>query len=563
MGEDKQVLENDKVRINAVVEFCENVLEHGRDNYRENPSPLFSDGINVDTLEHIKWNFSDIGEVVVSNMATQQNLFRTLTSLSAVLDEPKYKAAATNAIAYHFDQLVDKSGLLQWGGHKFIDLKTLEPVGPIEKEYVHELKNCLPFYDLMYEVDPEATAKFIKAFWNAHVYDWDDVDVGRHGKYGLEVGDVWNHELVQRPPFRESLGLSFINTGNDLIYAAATLYRLNGDKGALQWAKHLGYQFVVARDEKTGLGAYQFTQPKKTEDTDDDTVTLSRYGDRAKRQFGPEFGEVALEARVLRENGAYSIYGKNALMQLQIAEEIGEDAQDILDWTYQGLKSFAKYAYIPETNSFRTMFTDGTDLTGYVLKRSGYYGKAGRELTSFFAHSGYLLSYSRAFVDTGDMELWNMSRSIAKGNDFGEIGYEPGRGVSLNLDTDCSDPVALFAILDLYKATKCNEYLNLGRVIGDNIVDRSFHKGYFLQDSTRINAKFDMLEPFALVSLQAAIEDKLEDIPSFINGGGFISGGYLFPDGTFETVSDWELFLLKRGEEITTLVKGIGLPDGN
>ncbi|WP_163539253.1 pectate lyase [Gracilibacillus sp. YIM 98692] len=549
-------MENDRSRINAVIEFCDNVLENGRDRYRKNPSPLFCDGINIDTLEQMKWNFSDIGEVVISNLATQQNLFRTLTSLSILIDEPKYKNAAKDAIRYHFDHLLDKSGLIQWGGHKFIDLKTLKPVGPKEKEYVHELKNCLPYYDLMYEVNSDVTSKFIKAFWNAHVYNWDDLDVGRHGKYGLELGSVWNHELVQRPPFRESSGLSFINTGNDLIYAASSLYRLNGDKDAFKWAKHLAYQYVLARDEKTGLGAYQFTQPKKTEETDDDTNTLSKYGDRAKRQFGPEFGEVALEAKILRSGGANSIYGKNALMQLQMAKEIGEDAKDILEWTYKGLLSFATYAYIPETNSFRTMFTDGTDLTGYVLKRNGYYGKAGSEFKSHSANCGFLLSYSRAFLDTGDIELWKMSRNIAKGNGFGELGYEPGKGVDINVDTKCSDPIALFAIIDLFKATRCKEYLKLGRVIGDNIVIRSFHKGYFINDSTRMNAKFDNLEPFALVSLQAAIEGKMEDIPGFINGAGFISGSYMFPDGTVETIFDGELYNLRRGEDISTLIKG-------
>jgi pectate lyase len=72
-----------------------------------------------------------------------------------------------------------------------------------------------------------------------------------------------------------------------------------------------------------------------------------------------------------------------------------------------------------------------------------------------------------------------------------------------------------------------------------------------------------MLEPFALISLQAAIEDKLEQVPMFVNGQGFIAGGYMFPDGTFETVHDRELFNLKRGEDISTLIKGSGLPDGN
>lgn len=563
MSKEQQLLNEDKVRMNAVITFAENVLKNGRDRYGDTISPLFCDGINTKTLEPIKWSFTDIGEVIVSDMATQQNLFRTLTALSALTDNPEYKDAAKAAIKYHFDNLVDEGGLLQWGGHKFIDLKTLKPVGPVEKQYVHELKNCLPYYDLMYEVNPEATIKFIKAFWNAHVYDWDDLSTGRHGQYGLELGPVFDHPLVNRPPFRESLGLSFINTGNDLIYSAATLYRLNGDKSALKWAKHLAYQYVSARDENTGLGVYQFTQHKKTDETNDDSNTLSKYGDRAKRQFGPEFGERALEGKMLMGGSANSIYGKNALMQLIIAEEVGNDAKDILTWTYDGLISFAKYAYMPETNSFKQMFTDGTDLTGYVLKRNGYYGKAGRELKSYHANCSFLLSYSRAFLDTKDPYLWSISRSIAKGNDLGELGTEPGKEPLVNLDTKSSDSIALFAILYLYKATECKEYLALARVIGNNILERSYNNGYFTLASGYVNAKFDTLEPFALLSLQAAIDNKLDKIPNFINGSGFIAGGYVFPDGTWETVNDHELYNLKDGQDILSLKKGSGIPDGN
>ena len=547
---DRNIMHSDEARINAVIEFCDHVLENGRDRYRDEPTPLFCDGINIDTLEPIKWHLPGTGEVIISNMATQQYLFRTLTALSYLLDDASYKNAAMDAIRYHFNHLVDESGLLHWGGHKFIDLKTLEAVGPKEKGYVHELKNCFPYYELMYEVNAEATTKFIEAFWNAHVYDWDELDVGRHGKYGLKFNDVWNHELVQLEPFRESSGLSFINTGNDLIYAAATLYRLNGDKGALKWAKHLAYQFVLARDENTGLGAYQFTQPKKTAETDDDHNTHSKFGDRAKRQLGPEFGDAALEAKMLRAGGASSIYGKNALIQLKISEAIGEDAKAFFEWTYQGLKSFAKYAYIPETNAFKTLLTNGSDLTDYRLKRNGYYGKAGQKFKSYFAHFGFLLSYARAFLNTQDNELWEMTRQIARGNGIGELGHEPGKNVAINFDTKCSDPIALFAILDLYKATKCEAYLNLGRVIGDNIVKRSFHKGYFVKNATAINAKFDALEPFALVTLQAAIEGKLENMPAFLNGAGFISGDYMFPNGTVQTISDGALYDLRRGEDI-------------
>src|SRR5699024_8835647 len=141
--------------------------------------------------------------------------------------------------------------------------------------------------------------------------------------------------------------------------------------------------------------------------------------------------------------------------QLEISEAIGEDAKAFFEWTYQGLKSFAKYAYIPETNSFKTLLTNGSDLTDYRLKRNGYYGKAGQKFKSYFAHFGFLLSYARAFLNTQDNELWEMTRQIAQGNGIGDLGHEPGRDVVIKFDNKSSAAMALFQILDLSQKTNC------------------------------------------------------------------------------------------------------------
>lgn len=531
--------------MNEVIKFAEKVLAEGRDCYRTNPTPLFADGINTITKEQVQWNMPGEGKAVLSNLACQQNLFRTFTLLSSLTGKPKYKEAVKEAIAFHFNQLADESGLLQWGGHRFIDLMRLKPVGPGNKSMVHELKNCFPYYELMYEVDQLATEKYIRAFWNAHIYDWKELYVGRHGKYGLPMGRLWEHETVNLTPMRESTGLSFINAGNDLIYSAGMLYKLNGEHSAFKWSKHLAGQYVAARHPDTGLGAYQFTQPLKVEEPRADADTLSKFGDRAKRQFGPEFGAIALEGNLLLSLQAMAVYCENALMQMQLAKELGIEAREMLGWVHSGLTAFAKYAYIPEKNKFKPMFTDGTDLSGYILPRDGYYGRKGTVLEPYHAGNEFLLSYARCFLMTGDGVLWSIAKNIAHGNGLGDIGSEPGMKVQVNLQTDCSDSKALFAVLDVYKATSCQEYLKLARLIGSNIIKDYYHQGYFMYGPDYLYAKFDRIEPLALLALQAAEEGRSDAVPGFINGSGFTAGAYEFPDGTIKEIQDGDLYTIK------------------
>lgn len=546
----RELEQQDQARLKVVIQYADNILKYGRDRYRRKPSPLFADGINVLTREHLKWVYPGGAEVVISDLGCQQNLCRMMTALTNLTGRPRYKNAVKEAFRYHFQHYQDASGLMQWGGHRFIDLKTLQITGPSEKEMVHELKNNFPDYDLMYEVDPQATVNYIKAFWNAHVYDWKTLEISRHGEYGLKMGQLWENRFEQNQPFFETKGLTFLNTGNDLIYAAGKLYQFTGDRKALEWGKLLAEQYVKARHPQTKLGVYQFSQPKKEAETSDDNDTSSRFGDRARRQFGPEFGAIALEGNMLITSWlAGTVYSENALVELEMAREIGPDVQEFLEWTREGMVAYSKYAYIPETNKLRPLLTDGTDLTDYALKRNGYYGKKGEVLRQFKASSIFLLSYARGFLLTSEPELWKMARGIAKYNTLGDLGTVPGQEVAVNLNTENHDPYVLFALLDVYGQTRHPAYLDLARRIGDNIVKYCFVNGFFLPKPNLLYANVDAIEPYALLALQATIAGTPEQVPGFVNGSGFIHGDYQFPDGRTRTIFSDYLFSQTRTAE--------------
>jgi pectate lyase len=242
-------------------------------------------------------------------------------------------------------------------------------------------------------------------------------------------------------------------------------------------------------------------------------LTFSNYGDRAENQFGKDFPGVAKEGWAIF-NGA-GIYGVPALMQLEIAEKLGSEGAEFLNWTISGLKAFAKYGYNPADNTFRPMWADGTDLSNYSFPRTGYFGPQGKVLKPYKADEMFLFSYTRAYRMSKDQVILETVRSIMKGLGLEGSGSESGK---VNMATDNSSPIALFALLEMYRADNNPSWLKLAEVIGDNILKRSYHNGYFLADDKSTRASFSALEPLALLSLEAAIQGKPEVVPVYSGG---------------------------------------------
>jgi len=533
--------EKESQYLNAVRLFADNVLEKGHDRWSGKNTPLLADGINIYTDEPLEYIYDGRkggrgkggppDKWIMHNLANQQNLFRTFVALSNLIGDPKYKEAAEKSIRFHFDSLLDESGLFHWGSQEIVDLRTLKPVGHAERQnpHSHELKDVYPYYDLMWEVDSAKTARFIRGFWNAHVIDWSRLDFKESGEYGKKKGQLWRSEYHQPEPFYEGDGLTFLDTGSDLIYAASVLSALSGNDSALVWAKRMAEQYVRARYPKTDLGAFQFSKPKRLKQPPDDgpltgIFTYSDYGDRAENQFGRDFPGVAIEGWELF-NGS-GIYTVPALMQLDLAERLGDKGKEFADWTLSGLYAYAKYGYNSAHNTFRPMWADGTDLTGYVFKRTGYYGPEGRVLKPSNADELYLFTYERALRFSRNTICWKyflggdgdpgIIRSLWKGLGLGDPGTRNPRDI--NWDTDNSSPYVIFALLEHHKVWRDKESLILAIKVADNLLARSFHNGFFLMDEKSTIAEFDAIEPLALLALIAALRGEPEKVPAFSGG---------------------------------------------
>jgi len=496
---------NEDKYLSAVQTFADNVLKYGKDTYGPKHTPLFVDGLNVHTHEPVKWKRD--GKVwVLSNLASQQNLFRVLDGLTRLTNDAKYRRAAMDAVEYAFANLRSPNGLLHWGGHIAYDAGA---DALCMEQYSHELKCHYPYYELMWQVNPDATRQYLETFWAAHILNFSNLEMNRHGSPKKQFGNPWENKYEAEPVFFWGTGLSFLNTGSDLFYAGAMLSKLSGETEPLIWSKRLAYRYVETRNPKTGIGGFQFNQSKTAWCNGPDI-----RGDRAQYQYGDDFnGHFVVEGTLFPCYGSTPAV-KPWICQFLLGEVLGDKGKEFTQWALEELTAWGKVAYRKKDNSFIPMLTDGTSMEGYVCKKDGYFGPKGRVLKAGRAGPMDFWTYALACRVTGDAFMWEMARSIAGSNGLGDIGATAGDEPSLAERTNNSAYAALLGFLELYKKTGNDAYLDMAKKIGDNIIKNYFYKGFFVRSQKHLFSKFDSLEPLVLLHLYCTLEGKPATVPA-------------------------------------------------
>jgi pectate lyase len=501
----------------AVGRFADVVVEHGRDQYGQKKTPLFVDGLHAETLEPARWQHS--GETwVLSNFASQQPLVRLLDGWTALGGEPKYRAAAEEAARYALGHLQSPSGLLYWGGHLAWDLDADKPVG--QGTDTHELKGHQPYYELMWRVDPKATRQLLEAVWAGHILDWSLLDYNRHASVKSPLRPQWDH------PFNESVAvpfpakggnLSFANVTPPLVHCGTVLAVEGADADALRWTRRLVYRWQQGKDLKTGLCGGQLSY---------------RAEDRAQEALGHVHPTIN-EAKIVASYHQISRYHHLPLVQMQAAEalvaaggEAAEVGREFLRWASDDLEIYARECFDSASGDFLARMTDGTAIR-WRESQSGYY--VPESFAPVKPDGDLFWSYAMAYRLTGGESHWRMARTIAAAMDLGDLG-EAGGKEALRQDTPNGDWQAIYALLELHRASGDEALLRLACRVGDNVLKMQSASGLFPRPG-RVYARTGDEAPLALLHLAATIDGRQSLLPRPIYDSRFFHCVY---DGPLE-----------------------------
>jgi hypothetical protein len=233
--------------------------------------------------------------------------------------------------------------------------------------------------------------------------------------------------------------------------------------------------------------------------------------DRARQQFGVEYGERALEGKILDRGRTYTRYGKMGLSQLQIAETLGDAGGKFLDWAHADLTALATQCYDFGDGMLHAMWTDGHRLYPSDIKRPGYYGVAG--LGPWQPQAGFLRTYAQAYRQTGDELMWRMVAEVARSHGLADFGTTPDASRTLNLETELADVDMLLGVLELHRLKPAADLLALAGRLGENILAAHWHGGWFRPSAAHRYARIDSREALALLHLAAAQMEAGDGVP--------------------------------------------------
>jgi len=159
----------------------------------------------------------------------EQETLLAMLKLGDMVGEQRYEEFVEQSVD-HATKEVCKKGLFWWGSHRYFDVFADKRVS--NGQY-HELLSKRPNWDLIWNINPEATRKHIEAMWEWHVYDKQTGGFNRHSD--------------------KKKGHAFSSAGGLLVHAMAFLGEQPGMSEYTDRAELIESYHWERRNKETGL----------------------------------------------------------------------------------------------------------------------------------------------------------------------------------------------------------------------------------------------------------------------------------------------------------------------
>lgn len=548
----------------------------------DNPhSPLFSMGIDRDTNTHALWP-SVSRDMPLAVPATQGPLWKGLMGMTALTGDEKYYESVEEAHGYLINNYVSEdSKMIRWGDHElqmFDDPELDNQDRTDAYTVVHQLECDYPEWDVLFSQNPEATERYIKAFWVSHFNGQrrgillNTMEFSRHAGHNTWDLDLIDNVFKNRYDFDEVLvhkesanALTFVNAAVDYAWAAVKLWQNTGDEDALHYARKLLWCYHAAADPTTGLVPFQFTDTGGNAnsfigDVYEDNYKTSFPEGRAKSSYSkvynnPEkYGTTAEKVNdswLLNQGkcGGGSFY--MPMICFDIADVVGgEVGAEIEQWGIDALMGFVNYTYDHKTGLGKSGMTDGTVLDDYKPDFKAYYSAAGRAQFPFEITSDMSWVLLDGYERTKDPAIWECLRSVCMSYSIGDIGTAPGENVDLEMYMIPDDTNILLTLSRLYEITGHKDYYTLGKRMAKQIINKRFINGFFYKFDIGAYARLADPTPYALLYFVAASEGISKMIPHYQGESFDFQTNYVQTNGDIDTLYGYSLFNQKIVSEV-------------
>ena len=181
-------------------QYADTMIEHGRDVYGAEQTPLFAVSLDrgflrihegaaleaILAIERSDWGIRSHDRMVQgANPMQDQNLYRVLYALSDITGESVYAQAADDALRYFFTHCQSPvTGLFAWGEHIGWDFST-EAIIDKNAGTTHEFARPWMLWDRSFELAPEPCAGYARGLWDHQIADQDSGYYSRHARYDV------------------------------------------------------------------------------------------------------------------------------------------------------------------------------------------------------------------------------------------------------------------------------------------------------------------------------------------------------------------------------------------